>query len=63
MCTLKLPFSGDDVVQIAFSIIKDKPKRLPSAYSEEMDHMIKHMMQKDPTKRPNINNILKFPIL
>lgn len=59
MCCLKYPFmpNGEksDVCDLGRLVMKAEPDTLPSCYSEKLKVLIKHLLKKDPKKRPTVN--------
>ena len=44
-------------------VIQGKYPDVPSHFSQNIPNLLNSMLQKDPSKRPNINQILKYPII
>ena len=63
MATLKMPFQGNNFKEVYNNISKCKYQPLPDIYSSELDLIIKKLLQIEPEKRPNCNQILKDPIV
>ena len=65
MCALEYPFNSDDGTQraLAREVLKKELPRLPSQFSDELNQVCAFMLDKDPTKRPNINQVLKHPLI
>ena len=63
IATLKMPFQGNNFKEVYNNISKCKYQPLPSVYSKELDLIIKKLLQIDPEKRPNCQQILKDPIV
>ena len=63
MCALCPPFNATSLHQLAQRIIKGQFDKIPKQYSAAMNNLIAALLQKDPTKRPSINTILKMPII
>jgi serine/threonine protein kinase len=61
MAALKVPFNGINIQRLSQSIISAKFKPLPAHFSPTVTGMLKQILQKDPAKRPKINEILKWP--
>ncbi|KAH0787867.1 AGC family protein kinase [Histomonas meleagridis] len=63
MCTLKFPFYGNTFPDIVRSILRCAPASIPHIYSNELRQLVTLMLQKQPEKRPTINEILQVPLL
>ena len=63
MATLKMPFQGNNFKEVYSNISKCKYQPLPDIYSNELDSIIKKLLQIEPEKRPNCHQILKDPIV
>ena len=48
---------------MAQKIIQGKYADVPVHFSKAIPNLLSSMLNKDPNKRPNINSILKFPII
>lgn len=63
MCSLRPPFDAGSLHELAKKILKGKYPPLPKFYSESMVALVDTLLTVDSKKRPNINQILKFPII
>ena len=63
LCSLKRAFTGTNIKDIMASIIHIHSPRIPMIYSKELSNIASSMLQKDPTKRPTINQLLQIPLL
>ena len=63
LCALKRPFSGTNIRDIMASIVHIHSPRIPMVYSKELSDIVASMLQKDPSKRPSINQLLQIPLL
>ena len=65
MCALQYPFNSEDGTQraLAREVLKNEPDRIPDCYSDELNMLVKFLLEKDGSKRPSINQILKFPLI
>ena len=63
MTTLKMPFQGSNFKEVYNNISKCKYQPLPNIYSKELNLIIKKLLQIDPEKRPNCQEILQDPIV
>ena len=65
MCALKFPFktSGKDYVTLGRLIKNEDYDDIPGCFSADIRVLLSHLLAKDPKKRPNINQIFKFPLV
>lgn len=65
MCALQYPFKPEDgsFVSLGRLVKRKKPADIPACYSEELRILLNHLLEKNPQKRPNINQIFKFPMI
>jgi NIMA (never in mitosis gene a)-related kinase len=63
MCALKPPFNGSNIHMLAMQIVRGQFEKLPSTFSYELRTLIGKLIQQDPSRRPNINQVLKERIL
>lgn len=63
MCALCPPFNAGSLHQLAQRIIKGQFDKIPRQYSNGLGSLISSMLQKDPTRRPTINQLLRMPII
>ena len=63
MCWLRPPFDAGSLHELASKILKGKYSPIPSFYSDNMSLLIATLLKVNPKDRPNINQILKFPLL
>lgn len=63
MCSLRPPFDASSLHELAKKILKGKYAPLPKFYSDNMTALIDTLLNVDSRSRPNINQILKFPII
>ena len=63
MCCFQHPFTGDTLAEIAMAVHKCEYEEIPKIYSDDMRKLIKKMLNKDPQKRPNINKIVRYPLI
>ena len=54
------PFNGSDMRQLAQSIIHDEVPDIPSEHSQELNLLVKKLLNKNPIKRPSCDQILEF---
>lgn len=63
MCALQPPFNAGSLHQLAQKIIQGKFTDVPVHFSKNIPGLLSAMLNKDPSKRPNINQILKVPCI
>lgn len=63
MCALQPPFNAQSLHQLAQKIIQGQYAPVPSHFSKNINALLSSMLQRDPAKRPNINQLLKSPII
>jgi NIMA (never in mitosis gene a)-related kinase len=64
MCALKPPFNGSNIHMLAMQIVRGQFTPLPSGqFSKGLSTLIGKLITQDPSKRPNINQVLKDPLL
>ena len=63
MCALQPPFNASSLHQLAQKIIQGQYAAVPGHFSKNINALLSSMLQRDPAKRPNINQLLKSPII
>ena len=63
MCALQPPFNAQSLHQLAQKILSGKYPDVPSHFSGTINNLLQAMLNKDPNKRPNINQVLKYPVI
>jgi len=63
LCALRPPFDASSLSFLAMKISKGQYSPLPTVFSKEMKNLVATLLQVDPSKRPNTNNILTMPII
>ncbi|EAR89595.1 Serine/Threonine kinase domain protein (macronuclear) [Tetrahymena thermophila SB210] len=63
MCAQKPPFDGIGLSNLALKIVKGVYAPISSYYSKDMTQLISLLLNVDPSKRPQVNQILKLPII
>jgi serine/threonine protein kinase len=61
MACLKPPFSGDNQLSVALNINNAGYDPLPSQYSKELSRVILWCLNKNPTLRPTIDDLINVP--
>ena len=57
---MKPPFQATNHLALAGKIINSEVERIPTGYSEDLDNVVKWMLNKDPTKRPSVEELMKI---
>jgi NIMA (never in mitosis gene a)-related kinase 1/4/5 len=60
---LKPPFNGASLHLLALQIVRGVFQAIPGHFSDSLRKMVASLIQKDPAKRPSINQLLKTPII
>lgn len=60
MCALEPPFIANNQLALAKKIVNVEPKPLPNYYSSEIRFLIMKMLEKNPEKRPDTKQIMKY---
>ena len=63
MTSLKLPFEGNDRVEVSKKIINAQYGKIPSHYSSNLKKLIHSLLKVEPSKRPNCQEILSMDIV
>ena len=63
MCALKMPFDASNLPQLYIKIINCNYPPLSNIYSEDLKKLVKSMLNETSLKRPNITDILDYPII
>lgn len=63
MAALKVPFEAVSLQDLFKKITKGTIKRLPSRYSDELYDCIKLFLEKNPKRRPTVDEILSMPFM
>ena len=63
LATLKHAFDANNMHALVLKIMRGKYPPPPSSYSAELRALITDMLNRDPAKRPNINQVLRRPVM
>lgn len=63
LCTLEHTFKADNLLNLVFKIVSEKPEPIPNQYCKELGDLIDLMLKKDPVERPSCTDILKMDIV
>ena len=61
--TLRPPFRADDMQGLFEKVVKGEYSPISSFYSKDLNFMIRKLLQIDPGKRPNCEQIMNFPCM
>ncbi|ORZ05923.1 kinase-like domain-containing protein [Lobosporangium transversale] len=61
MCALKPPFLADSQHELSLKIKMGRIQALPAQYSNELNHVVRSMLQVNPRKRPTTSDLLAAP--
>uniref|UniRef100_H3AXS0 non-specific serine/threonine protein kinase n=1 Tax=Latimeria chalumnae TaxID=7897 RepID=H3AXS0_LATCH len=61
ICALDLAFDARSWVKLLMKIVHGPSPSLPESFSEELNHILHRMLNKDPMVRPSAAEILKLP--
>ena len=59
MCTLKRAFHSNNLLGLVFKIVKETYEDIPEQYSDKLRTEIVHVLSKEPTDRPNAQELLE----
>jgi len=63
MMCLRRPFDGADMIALSDSIVHRRHRPLPLIYRPELRALVDAMLEKDPRKRPSVNQVLQLRFL
>lgn len=63
MAALQPPFNAQSLHQLAQRIIAGQYSPVPSLYSKDVSNLIAMMLQRDPTRRPTVHQLLAVPCI
>ncbi|EKX31135.1 hypothetical protein GUITHDRAFT_61851, partial [Guillardia theta CCMP2712] len=61
MCTLKCPFDASNLHGLVLKIIRGVYQPISPHFSPPLKALVASLLQKDPRKRPSINEVLALP--
>jgi serine/threonine protein kinase len=63
LIALHSPFTADNILSLAQDICNKTPLPLPNQYSKQLRHMVTSLLNKDPSNRPTIQELIEsFPV-
>jgi NIMA (never in mitosis gene a)-related kinase len=63
MCTFQTPFQDQTIKSIVAKIVACKYKPLPERCGKHLSQIVTVLLDKEPEKRPSINNLLKLKVI
>ena len=63
LCSLHRAFHGATIKDIMAQIINVRQPRIPFAYTKDFSDIVEGMLNKDPLKRPTVNQLLQIPFI
>lgn len=63
LCTLKHAFDAQSLKLLVLKIVRGNYPPVHKSYSADLRGLVDAMIQKDPRKRPSVNDILGMPLL
>ncbi len=61
MVALRPPFQATNHLALAKKIIQGNIDRIPQRYSEDLQNVINWMLNKEPERRPNVDDLMGIP--
>ena len=63
LCSKRHPFEARNIVQLYEAIKRAEVPALPRGYSRELEELLKRMLDKTPSRRPTVKDLLHHPVL
>jgi serine/threonine protein kinase len=63
LCALKPPFDAPSIHLLSMKIVRGNYSPIPRQYSNEMQSLIKMMLNVSPESRPDVGRILNLPVI
>lgn len=63
MCTLRPPFSGNNLNSLALGIVKGEYQPIPKNYSSDLKRLVTNLLSTRPEQRYSIKDILALPYI
>ena len=60
LATLEPPFYGENLITLGYNIVHKFPKPIGNTYSHKLSAFIFKLLEKSPTNRPRIHDILQY---
>ena len=63
MCTFQHAFESNCMNGLVAKILRGRPSAIPAFYSQDLKDLVDSLLQKEPTKRPSVDRVLKLEFL
>eukprot|EP00930_Biecheleria_cincta_P001079 TRINITY_DN102241_c0_g1_i1.p1 TRINITY_DN102241_c0_g1~~TRINITY_DN102241_c0_g1_i1.p1 ORF type:complete len:828 (-),score=184.35 TRINITY_DN102241_c0_g1_i1:50-2533(-) len=63
LAALRVPFHGTSLPAVAMKIMGAEPEPLPTGYSSDLTWIVMGLLNKDPSKRPRLENVQRMPFV
>ena len=63
MVTFFPPFHGSNMKELATKIVTEPIIDIPTEYSQELNFLVKKLLQKNPLQRPTCDQILNYHMI
>ena len=63
MCTFQHAFESNCMNGLVAKILRGRPSAIPAFYSQDLKDLVDSLLQKEPTKRPSVERVLKLEFL
>ena len=63
LCALRPPFDSVSIAGLALRICRGEYSPIPSVYSDDLRKLVGKLLTVEPSKRPNIHQVIKTPII
>ena len=63
MLTFKMPFNASSLPMLSVKIMRGNYTPVPTTYTKDIREIVTKCLNIEPYKRPNVNDILKLPII
>ncbi len=58
LTALEPPFYGDNLITLGYNIVHKSPKALPSSYSPKLSALVLKFLEKSPSSRPKLSDVM-----
>eukprot|EP00292_Cryptomonas_paramecium_P009045 CAMPEP_0113712618 /NCGR_PEP_ID=MMETSP0038_2-20120614/31495_1 /TAXON_ID=2898 /ORGANISM="Cryptomonas paramecium" /LENGTH=249 /DNA_ID=CAMNT_0000639171 /DNA_START=32 /DNA_END=778 /DNA_ORIENTATION=+ /assembly_acc=CAM_ASM_000170 len=63
LCTLRCPFDAANLNALILKIVRNCYSPIPTTYSRPLSALVDTLLSKNPSHRPNMNELLRSPVL
>jgi len=63
LTTLKRPFEGQNIFELARHVVHNRPAPVPNDFSPGLQTLIYALLEKDHRNRPSVNQVIKSPFV